>query len=889
MRTKPKEQKFLRAIEDLFVGAKIDGESGFVNLMRTKNTYFQSIRAELLKRVDERTSGNESFREELFDKLYTFFHRYFCESGSIYFRHLPAFGKTYDRVYEEGRDVSLAWKTRPLYYVKSDVLIQSMPIEIASRQNPRTKLQFYFDASSLEHKKHNELKELLYEFKKIEVANGNRTAHLSVTYANGGRKTKIDAILSSVRKDASGYILHPGDLQHAICVFQRQTEVDFFINKDADHFLKEQFDLWMFQYLYGEEHEFSHDRVSQLKALKNTAYDIIAFIAQFEDELRRVWEKPKFVRNANYVLTLDRLQKSLIQKIAAHQGFEKQLLEWQELGLVEGEFTADSLLNSATLGFGNGLSDKHSFLPLDTAHFADLKHEILDQLGNLDAAVSGELVCSDNWQALNTLRKRFAGRVDCIHIDPPYNTSTSGFLYKNEFRHASWLTMMDNRIAFTQELLQDDGSFLCHIDEHEYERLHLLLEDTDLLNVGTIVWDKRNPVSGRKGIANQHEYVIWRSKAERFLTLESDNLRAIQEMARSLISEHGGVGDEVRRKFSRWVDSQSEFSGGDKAYKLIDEDGRIYRTVSLSAPEPRTGPKFHVPLIHPVTGKPCPVPANGFSRTPETLQAMVDKGEIIFGTDETTQPQQKRFLNHNAEKMIASVIQNAKKGKADLDRLGLTNFPYCHSVDFYSDLIKSATNSKDGLVLDYFAGSGTTGHSVININRCDGGNRKYLLMEAGEYFYSVLIPRLKKVIFSQEWRKGKPVSEFGSSHMFKYYRLEQYEESLKNMRYKNVEQLELDSRKSPFEQYVFFSDEKFSQAVNLADGDSIDINLGDLYDDIDIAESLSNILGKPIRSVDADRVTFADGSSERINTEKMNGEEKLRFISLIKPYIWWGA
>ena len=162
-------------------------------------------------------------------------------------------------------------------------------------------------------------------------------------------------------------------------------------------------------------------------------------------------------------------------------------------------------------------------------------------------------------------------------------------------------------------------------------------------------------------------------------------------------------------------------------------------------------------------------------------------------------------------------------------------------------------------------------------------------MEAGEYFYSVLIPRLKKVIFSQEWRKGKPVSEFGSSHMFKYYRLEQYEESLKNMRYKNVEQLELDSRKSPFEQYVFFSDEKFSQAVNLADGDSIDINLGDLYDDIDIAESLSNILGKPIRSVDADRVTFADGSSERINTEKMNGEEKLRFISLIKPYIWWGA
>ena len=566
--------------------------------------------------------------------------------------------------------------------------------------------------------------------------------------------------------------------------------------------MKEQFDLWMYQYLFGEETLFSADRVSQLKAIQDTAYDIIDFIAQFEDELKRVWEKPKFVKCTNYVLTLDKLPRQLIKKIANHRGFEKQVSEWLELGLIDSELTADSLISSDKLPIDNGLSEEFLFLPLDTVHFNDIKYEILNELGDLDSAIDGELVCSDNWQALNSLRKRYARKIDCIHIDPPYNTKTSGFLYKNEYRHSSWLTMMENRIAFSDELLKEDGAFLCHIDEHEYERLHLLLEATDLFNAGTIVWDKRNPVSGRKGVATQHEYIIWRSKAEQFLSVESKHLSLILKKANELISKFGGVNEKVRGTFQKWVASHQEFSGGDKAYRYIDDEGRVYRPVSLSAPEPRSDPKFHIPLIHPSTGKPCPVPPNGFSRTPETLNSMLNSGEILFGVDNSTQPQQKRYLNDSARRLISSVIQNAKTGKADLDKLGLS-FPYCHPVDLYSYLIKPAANSNSGVILDYFAGSGTTVHAIININREDQGNRKYLLVEMGDYFYSVLIPRIKKVIYSGEWRKGKPGSALGSSHAFKYYQLEQYEDTLKNMRYKDSEQLELDSMKSPFEQYVF--------------------------------------------------------------------------------------
>ena len=115
-------------------------------------------------------------------------------------------------------------------------------------------------------------------------------------------------------------------------VFRRQTEADFFINKDAGGFLREQFDLWLYQYMFQEETIFEQKRLDQLQAIQQTAYQIIDFIAQFEDELRRAWEKPKFVRNVNYVVTLDKLPTELLAKIAGHKGASAQVEEWQGLG-----------------------------------------------------------------------------------------------------------------------------------------------------------------------------------------------------------------------------------------------------------------------------------------------------------------------------------------------------------------------------------------------------------------------------------------------------------------------------------------------------------------------------------------------------------------------------
>lgn len=128
-----KEKRFLKALGDLFTGAEVEGDSGFVNLMSMKRAYFRSISPKLMERIDKRAPKKDAApREELFDKLHTFFKRYFCESGSIYFRRLPAFAKTYERVYQDGQDAALSWKTRMLYYVKSDVLVRSMPVVLDS-------------------------------------------------------------------------------------------------------------------------------------------------------------------------------------------------------------------------------------------------------------------------------------------------------------------------------------------------------------------------------------------------------------------------------------------------------------------------------------------------------------------------------------------------------------------------------------------------------------------------------------------------------------------------------------------------------------------------------------------------------------------------------------
>ena len=509
-------------------------------------------------------------------------------------------------------------------------------------------------------------------------------------------------------------------------------------------------------------------------AVRRAAEPLIASLTAREEQRKRVWLQKRKVVGVDWWVTLDRVPPELHPAVAAN---EAQGREWVRLFHLE---EADGYTEPMTPEF----LKTHPFLVVDTAFFDEaFKERLVAGLGGPTAATDGLLIRGENFQALNHLVDEYRGRVSCVYIDPPYNTG-GGFAYRDDYQKAIWAAMMRDRLALARDLLSPEGSLVCHIDEHEFTVLQGLLDEvfgTDR-NIGPIIWDKRNPKGDRRGIATQHEYIAWAVRDRAFLKppglkRTKENARAILEKAAEMVREAGGVTPEVRLAFRRWV-SRQPFSNGEKAYCQLDDDGRVYRAVSMAWPKKKPPPdEYFEPLIHPVTGKPCPVPARGWRNPPGTMRQLLAAGLILFGQDETTQPTRKYYLEENLTENVPSLLHFGGSDDALFARMGLVfENPKPLKVAMY--LIAIAGRTRDAIVLDFFAGSGTAGHAVIELNRADGGRRRYILVEAGEPFDTVLKPRLLKAIYSREWRGGRPASGQGLSHTIKCLRLESYEEAL---------------------------------------------------------------------------------------------------------------
>lgn len=495
-----KEQKFYKALQDVFIGAKIEGEGGFVNLMRIKSNYYRKIEDILKKDIESALKNYPSFRDELFDKLYSFFSRYFTESGSIYFNSTPFHNNIYEKVYTDEKDVILFWKTQMLYYVKTDRIFRSLPVEFDG-------FKFYFDASKTESKKANEKRSLVFELNKVHE---DGTIVFDVQYSERGTKTKQDEILKAITR--KGIAITEEQLERAFRVFEKQSEVDFFINKNAKAFLQEQFKLWSYQYFWEGAKEWSADRVNQLQILKDIAFKIIDFISQFEDELVKIWNKPKFVKNSNYVITLDRIKDiSLVENILKHENINEQIKEWQELGIVDENFKVTDVLENNLMG--KHLSEKYQHLPIDTKYFKDLELEILSQFNDLDKSLDGWLIKSENYQALNTILPKFKEKVQTIYIDPPFNTGDD-FDYVDRFQDSSWLSLMIDRLHLGKDFLSKTGNYFVHLDKNAGYLARIILNkilgDNNFKN--EIIWVYEKPRIAKNKFKENHDNVLFYCK-----------------------------------------------------------------------------------------------------------------------------------------------------------------------------------------------------------------------------------------------------------------------------------------------------------------------------------------------------------------------------------------
>jgi len=186
-----KEQKFYSALRDLFVGAKLEGQSGYVNLMNIKTEYFEKIRNLIREKIEKEFNPDE--KDDLFDKLYTFFDSYFSDGGAIFFSSTPVYKNIYAKIYSDREDVSLFWKTRDLYYVKTEVNYQSIKNLVLNKDDI---FRFNFDASELQHKKANEKKNLCFYFTGLEKKENNYTLNFKVKYKESVQYDRLKEILN---------------------------------------------------------------------------------------------------------------------------------------------------------------------------------------------------------------------------------------------------------------------------------------------------------------------------------------------------------------------------------------------------------------------------------------------------------------------------------------------------------------------------------------------------------------------------------------------------------------------------------------------------------------------------------------------------------------------
>ena len=409
---------------------------------------------------------------------------------------------------------------------------------------------------------------------------------------------------------------------------------------------------------------------------------------------------------------------------------------------------------------------------------------------NNDGKPTHILIEGDNYHALTCLNYTHKGKIDVIYIDPPYNTGSDGFRYKDKrildkfpdgtevpkdhpYRHSYWLSFMRKRLELAKDLLTKTGVIFMSIDDNEVAQLRLLADDIFGGNnfVAQLVW-----AAGRKNdsklISVSHEYIlcyvksielykeqkiIWRTRKE--------GIDSIYKIYNSLKRKYKDNYKKIEEELNEWFGSlpNSDPAKRQRHYSCVDERG-IYFPDNISWPG-GGGPTYEV--LHPVTGKPCKVPSRGwmFAKS-ERMQQIIAEGRVHFGVDENNVPCIKSYLKDREFEVPYSIFY--QDGRAATKRLreifdkDLFSNPKDENV--LAQLINFSASSS-ATILDFFAGSGTTAHSVLKLNASDKGTRQFILVtnNEGKIMSDVCYPRVKKIVNGYKDSTG-----FGGS--IKYYK-----------------------------------------------------------------------------------------------------------------------
>ncbi|TJZ40059.1 site-specific DNA-methyltransferase [Priestia megaterium] len=869
--------------------SKLEKQLADMGVAKESSEKYISLQKQLNKGADIGALENEVFSD-----LTNFFKRYYYEGD---FLSLRRYKKDVFAVPYEGEEVKLHWSNADQYYVKSSEHFRDYTFRLPSGKKVHFKL---VDASTEQNnnkvQEGKERKFILLDEDPLIEDNGELTICFEYRPDNSNRKReKInEETVERIYKE-NGFsewieelgVLTPTEknkkrtlLEKHLNDYTAKNSFDYFIHKDLGGFLRRELDFFIKnEIMHLDDIDTENEKrfeqyLSKVKVIKSIGYKIVKFLEQIENFQKKLWLKKKFVIETNYCVTLDRVPEKLYEDIINN---EQQIEEWKELFFVHE--LESSLIN---VGFTNPITKDfikaNSFLVLDTKYFSEeFKTTLLSSFENIDEQLDGILIKGDNFQAQKLIENKYIDKIQSIYIDPPYNTSASEIIYKNSYKHSSWLSLMTDRLILAKKLLNKNGIICVTIDDYELHNLWFPLVSIfqNENHLGTAII--RNNPQGRstvKGFAVNHEYALFFGKSE-----------AVDSVGRLPRTE---------KQNSR--------------YGHVDENGNAFlwenfrKTGTDSNRQDR--PKQYYPIYFKESDNTLRIPQmkwNSIKREWTILEAPTPD-EIIFYPNNENGIMKVWKWGH--ERVINNPsflkVDKGQKGDMQIFRKNYLNiegslpgtwwdkpkysageygtnlltdffgkghtFSFPKSVFAVEDCLRVSRAESNSYILDFFGGSGTTAHAIINLNREDNGHRKYILVEMGNHFENVLVPRIKKAIYSKDWENGKPLSREGISHMYKYIYLESYEDTLNNIEMTQSEQQQIaieehmtsDAKESYFLSYML--DIESAESVALLNLDyfknpfnyklRISNGIETKLQKVDVVETFNNLLGVHIKEMD---------------------------------------
>ena len=757
-------------------------DSGELNQIYVTTPFAKKLagRYDKMRAAMKDSDMSDQHETEIFSHIYQFFSRYYDNGDFMSLRRYSQ--KEKYAIPYNGEEVVLHWANKDQYYIKTGenfrnysfkigdytVEFRILEAEGTTNNNKAEKRFFVLASNEPEYDAENKQLTIFFEYRGLnkdeEKEYGTKNVQEGIIGAmkdfippqvhDAGLNGALNRIVDTETKKTV--------LEKHLRAYTKKNTTDYFIHKDLKGFLNQELDFYIKNEVFhlddlGTENEVGVEQyMSRVRVMKSICLKVIDFLAQIEDFQKKLFEKKKFVVRTDYCMTLDNVPEELYPEIVKN---EEQLNEWNVLYGIGGE-KQQTITSFESESIDNEYLKEHPYLVLDTKFFnRAFKDRLLASFDDIDEVVGGLMINSENWQALNLMQEKYKEKVKCIYIDPPYNTGNDEFIYKDNYQHSSWLTMMENRFQLTKELMSIDGAIFTSIDDGEEARLNLIKNIVFGISnfISNIIWQKKfSPQNDAKWFSDNHDFVICFAK-------NKENWRP------NLLPRT--VDHDIRYK-NQDDDSRGPWSSSDISVK----------TYSAAYDYPITTPSDRV--VNPPESR-C------WFTSKENMDKLIKENRIWFGKDGNGVPRLKRFLTEVKNGITPLTIWtyqevgHNQEGKQELKAMlavGEQVFGTPKVIRLMKRIITIGADS-DSFITDFFAGSGTTAHATLNLNKEDSGNRKYILVEMGDYFDTVMKPRIQKAMYSDSWKDGKPQSTNGISHIFKYQTLEQYEDTLNNIEF----------------------------------------------------------------------------------------------------------